>query len=97
LPPFAFAIFFPGKGKLVAGKQGRAGQKASAGKEFHPEIPRASAEEAGHRAPRPALLQGITRLLGREWLARPVSKMMRASWFLPGTPLLPAWQRLTFN
>jgi len=37
-PPFTFAITFSAKSKLVARKQGRCAEKASAGKEFPPEI-----------------------------------------------------------
>jgi len=80
----------------VAWKEGRCAEKASAGKEAHPEIPpcfRRVGRAIGRpvdktrlRAGRP--YNGLTLFLAEEKLARPVQEMRRASWFLRATPFL---------
>jgi len=81
----------------VARKGGRYAEKASAGKEIHPEITPCF-RRVGRAIGRPARSRvlstgrpynGLTLFLGEERLARPVQEMGRASWFLRVTPLLP--------
>jgi hypothetical protein len=72
LLPFSF----PGKSELVARKQGRCAQKASAGKVFHPEIPPCLRKmRRAHRAPSHALrvthLQGKPSVLGKRTASPP--------------------------
>ena len=58
-PPSLFRFFFRGKAYLVARRQGHGAQKASAGKEFHPETPPCFRRiRRAHRAPGRAPLQG---------------------------------------
>jgi hypothetical protein len=90
---------------LVAGKQGHCAEKASAGKEIHPEMPpcfrrarrairRPVFGELSRAAGRP--YNGITLFLGKERLARPTQKMNRALWFFRGMTLLPGRAMLDF-
>jgi hypothetical protein len=75
--------------KLVARKQGRYAEKASAGEVFQPEIQprfRRRGGLIGRPAGRP--YNGIPLSRGEEGLARPTQEMKCASWFLRVTPLL---------
>jgi hypothetical protein len=68
------------KSRLVAREQGRYAEKASAGKEIHPEItPRFRKVRRANRAPGRALLQRNPPVLEEEGLARPDQEVRRAS------------------
>jgi hypothetical protein len=87
---------------LVAGKQGHCAEKASAGKEIHPEMPpcfrrarraigRPVFGELSRAAGRPYI--GLIFFLGKEGVARPIQGMSFASWFFRAMPLLPGRAR----
>jgi hypothetical protein len=72
LPPSLWRFPFLLKIKLVARKQGRCAQKASAGKEFAPEIPPCfRRERRAYRAPGRAPLQRNYPVLGKRMACPP--------------------------
>jgi len=73
LPPFTFVPFSLRETELVARKQGRYAQKASAGREFQPEFPSSFRRtRRADRAPGRAPLQRHHSVLAQERLARPL-------------------------